>query len=162
MLQPNIKHSKAVAEANKKRANSDKETARAEGRNIYVGKPCKRGHSGERYVSNSQCVECLKLKTKRLRKSKPEQFEQYNRKSWLKKAYGLTVEEFEQMVEAQSNKCAICEKDLTNDLHVDHCHSTGKVRGLLCSACNKGIGHFGDSSELLIKAAGYCKHHANR
>lgn len=149
-----------VAESNKRRSNPAREAARLAGEAFYfTGEPCKYGHIANRYVKNAQCVECLKIRTSNKRKESPEQFKEYNRKSWLKKAYGISVEEYEALFEKQGGKCAICEKDLNKASHVDHCHDSGKIRGILCPACNKGIGHFYDSPELLIKAAGYCKRH---
>lgn len=61
----------------------------------------------------------------------------------LCKQYGITVEEYDQMVENQNGVCAICEKPCASGrrLAVDHDHVTGKVRGLLCGACNRIIGH---------------------
>lgn len=71
----------------------------------------------------------------------------------LRKRYGITLEQYEAMFEAQRGRCAICQRD--KKLHVDHCHATGKVRGLLCSQCNKGLGHFEDSLARLRAAEVY-------
>ncbi len=78
----------------------------------------------------------------------------------LKQNYGISLEEYEAMVAAQDGKCAVCGripagKHNQGCLHVDHNHRTGKVRGLLCSQCNRGLGFFGDSSETLLRAATY-------
>jgi hypothetical protein len=62
------------------------------------------------------------------------------RKHELKKRYGLTIEQFNQMVLAQNNCCALCKKQQTKKLHVDHCHTTGQIRGLLCGNCNTALG----------------------
>jgi hypothetical protein len=74
----------------------------------------------------------------------------------LKKTYGITQKEYEDMERRQERCCAICgamkEK---NGLVVDHDHNTGKVRGLLCYACNSGIGTLQDSIDLLHKAIKY-------
>jgi phage-related protein len=82
-----------------------------------------------------------------------------NRKSTLKK-YNLTPEEYQQILEAQNGKCAICKKKETFDqtgkeLAVDHSHKTGEVRGLLCQTCNQALGMLGDSLELLHSAISY-------
>lgn len=68
--------------------------------------------------------------------------------------YGLTEGEYQRLVDAQKGLCAICgtEPDL---LHVDHCHQTGAVRGLLCFACNSSLGGFKDDPAVLKKAVGY-------
>ena len=75
--------------------------------------------------------------------------------------YGCAPELFLKLLESQGNTCAICKKTNTlnkkNNLSVDHCHSTGKIRGLLCSKCNFGLGQFKDNPELLLKAAEYVK-----
>lgn len=64
------------------------------------------------------------------------------RRSWLKR-YGLTLEGYDRMLEEQGSTCAICPTDTDKNggnLSVDHCHKTGKVRGLLCKTCNRDIG----------------------
>lgn len=66
------------------------------------------------------------------------------RRSHLKRKYNLSVEEYRQMLLMQDGKCAICGRAKT--LHVDHDHSTGKIRGLLCATCNLAIGGFEASS----------------
>lgn len=80
----------------------------------------------------------------------------------LAKHYRISLDDYEGLVEKQNGKCRICEIDETLvirgkrvRLAVDHCHKTGKIRGLLCSACNKGLGGFKDSPDLLRKAAAY-------
>lgn len=71
----------------------------------------------------------------------------------LEKRYGLTREEYELMVKQVNGRCEICNED--KPLHVDHCHSSGVVRGLLCFNCNSGIGQFKDSSERVKSALAY-------
>jgi len=84
--------------------------------------------------------------------------------AYLKKQYGITLDEYDPMLEQQKGVCAICGEKETNldtrtgrifELAVDHCHETGKVRGLLCTKCNTGLGAFKDSVELLNKAINY-------
>jgi hypothetical protein len=75
------------------------------------------------------------------------------RRSKLRLKYGMTVEQYAAMDEAQGGKCAICGGD--GPLTVDHCHRTTQIRSLLCDAYNKGLGHFRDNPELLRKAAEY-------
>lgn len=70
-----------------------------------------------------------------------------------------TAEEYNGMVSEQSGKCAICGRILWDDLRVDHDHTTGKVRGLLCDNCNWGLGNFKDNPELLRKAVDYLAKH---
>lgn len=89
-------------------------------------------------------------------RSNPEKVEQYARTSSLRK-YGLNLEDYDQMLEAQGGKCFICRRHCSSGrrLAVDHNHVTGKVRALLCSNCNRGIGHFQESIELLRAAINY-------
>lgn len=70
--------------------------------------------------------------------------------------YGITPEQYEVMLLVQGGTCAVC-GDVPGHYHVDHCHDTGKVRGLLCRMCNLGIGHLGDDSELLQAGADYLR-----
>jgi hypothetical protein len=84
--------------------------------------------------------------------------------NYLTRKYGLTLEEFQTLHGNQHGVCAICgepEKVLESrtkkakSLSVDHCHITGKVRGLLCYECNTGIGKLKDSTSLMRKAIEY-------
>jgi len=79
----------------------------------------------------------------------------------LKRDYGISQAQFDEMLESQNGKCAICKADPPTGhkkrLNVDHCHQTGAVRGLLCDACNRGIGLFKDDPERLNKAISYLK-----
>jgi len=74
--------------------------------------------------------------------------------------YDITIDEYEEMVEAQSGLCAICgglPRGRSNVLVVDHCHTTGVIRGLLCHPCNHGIAIIGDTEERLQAAVNYLK-----
>lgn len=73
--------------------------------------------------------------------------------------YGITDQEFQAMLLAQSNRCAICQNvfKTSKSTHVDHCHNTGRVRGLLCHDCNTGIGKLRDSVDLLQRAIDYLR-----
>jgi hypothetical protein len=79
----------------------------------------------------------------------------------LKKSYGLTIEQYHEMLEAQAGVCAIClgaDKAFAH-LAVDHCHQSGKVRGLLCNTCNRALGSFQDDPERLKRALLYLALH---
>lgn len=67
--------------------------------------------------------------------------------------YGVTGEQYDQMRADQSGLCAICRQPAP--LQVDHCHTTERVRGLLCGPCNRGLGHFKDDLTLLRQAISY-------
>lgn len=76
----------------------------------------------------------------------------------IKNSYGITQEEYLQLVESQGGGCAICGAEKSKDgrrLAVDHCHETGVVRGALCDLCNRGLGFFQDSTEKLARAIQY-------
>lgn len=77
--------------------------------------------------------------------------------------HGVRKEQYDKMELAQGGKCKICGgvNKSGRKLAVDHCHTTGKIRDLLCSKCNVGIGNFNDNPELLIAAAEYLKNHKN-
>jgi hypothetical protein len=81
------------------------------------------------------------------------------RNSHLLRMFGITVEDFERMANAQGGVCAICRRPQRaknkRNLCVDHDHTSGRVRGLLCSQCNKAIGLFGESPEVLSRAIDY-------
>lgn len=79
--------------------------------------------------------------------------------------YGITEEEYQDMLEAQEHTCAICGTDKPGGrhkkFHIDHNHKTGKVRGLLCWPCNAGLGQFKDSYDNLHSALLYLEHFDN-
>jgi hypothetical protein len=95
-------------------------------------------------VRRAECKECVKS-------IYASQARKYNLKQ-----FGLTVEQYEEIYTTQNKGCAICGGvDKNKRLAVDHCHTTGRVRGLLCAQCNQGLGLFKDSPEVLNKAAAY-------
>lgn len=79
----------------------------------------------------------------------------YNR--LLKHRYNITLNEVINMKSKQKNKCSICKNNFKNTkgMHIDHCHTFGKVRSLLCSTCNQGLGSFRDDIKLLKLAINY-------
>lgn len=82
--------------------------------------------------------------------------------------YGWTVEDYNRALNQQQGCCAICGRVLQSGnlsvaaAHIDHCHATGKVRGILCQSCNMAIGKFQDSVELLGKAIEYLNKHKTK
>lgn len=128
----------------------------SEGR--YLGRPCKYGHPGLRFTNSRQCIECSARKGQ----------EYYATKGRAKAAarhrlnkYGITPADFEQMLVAHGGRCRICTVELDvggmgpTGLAVDHSHTTGAVRGLLCNNCNRGLGMFRDNPALLSAASTY-------
>lgn len=91
------------------------------------------------------------------------------RSLWLVQRYGINADEYEKILQLQNNQCACCgsdnpqvrkkPKNKSNEpsFFVDHCHKTGKIRGLLCHKCNNGLGCLGDNLEGLQKAVDYLK-----
>ena len=125
---------------------------------------CKACHSekSKKRRETPENKERSRLATERWRKN-PK-----NKRSYLsskyKARYGITLDEYENMLDSQDNKCFICEEEAgynNKPLYVDHCHSTNKVRKLLCQHCNSGLGMFKDNPELLSKAAEYVKQWQN-
>jgi hypothetical protein len=80
-----------------------------------------------------------------------------DRRSYLKRTYGLTVEQYRAMLETQGGVCAICKQPRPENrtLHVDHDHGTGEIRGLLCFRCNNALGDFEEQYQLFQRAANY-------
>lgn len=107
-------------------------------------------HKSRGTRSNAYCSECHKIRCRK----------RYHSKSMLQKRaeraslYGLSVDAYLDMHSKQDGKCAICYKPpmTQRGLHVDHCHKTGIVRGLLCHGCNIGIGNF-DHNPILMESA---------
>ena len=103
--------------------------------------------------------EKIKVANKVYRKENQAKIKVYNemnqekyRSYELKRKYNLTIEEYNELFVNQCGKCAICGKHQTKlkmSLAVDHCHETGKIRGLLCSNCNRGIGLLNNDIENL-------------
>jgi hypothetical protein len=108
------------------------------------------------------CISCRKV-TKEKHKNSMTSEEWYltNRQYWLKSQYGLNLEDYNNLVKEQNHKCAICDVDEVDSfkglLFVDHCHTTGKIRGLLCHHCNTALGKFKDSESILMKAIEYVR-----
>lgn len=92
---------------------------------------------------------------KKWQKENPEKY----RNSQLKRKYGISIEEYNELLKNQNNVCAICEihKPLELFLCVDHNHKTSKIRGLLCSNCNVAIGLLKDNPIFFDKASIYLK-----
>ena len=82
------------------------------------------------------------------------------RNTKFKLRYGITLQDYDLMLDSQNGGCAICgssdpKRKLSKHLCVDHCHSTGAVRGLLCYKCNVGLGAFEDNKKSLENAIKY-------
>lgn len=117
-------------------------------------KKCVRVRSKKRYWANREAI--LREQRARLR-AKPGYVANAN----LKQNYGISLEEYTDWCSLQGNKCAICrlpaEHAPKQKLYVDHCHTTGLVRGMLCAHCNSLLGYAKDRIETLLEAASYLK-----
>jgi hypothetical protein len=108
----------------------------------------------------------------RHRERYPRRHRRREREAYLRKRYGLTVQDYNEMLLAQGGRCAICGTDkppLASEasssglsFSIDHDHQTGAVRGLLCAPCNFGIGNLGDDPARLRAAARYLEEAATR
>lgn len=107
--------------------------------------------------SRSYCKQCQSNLNKNWRKNNQEKVKIQNRKDQLKyklkNIYNLKEKDLQKMINIADGKCMICNRKTF--LHIDHCHSTGKVRGLLCKNCNLGIGLFKDNPEILKSCIEY-------
>lgn len=102
------------------------------------------------------------LYNKRYADQNPELMKRKDRKNSLKRFWNMSIEDYETLLAAQNGTCAICPKTESNPhkrLCIDHCHTTGKIRGLLCDNHNRAMGLFKDSIEDLQKAIDYLKKH---
>jgi hypothetical protein len=96
------------------------------------------------------CRECNKKKSKERYSSNKEKVSIQR----IKKKFGISQDDYLKLFNDQDGKCKICEVP-KKKLVVDHCHTTQKIRGLLCSSCNLGLGHFKDSINALDAAIRY-------
>lgn len=87
------------------------------------------------------------------RQENPFRVRVIERNSYLRNTYGITQNEFDRRVSLQGGLCIVCQKKRT--LVVDHDHTSGKMRGLLCDLCNKGLGQFGEDVERMNRAIVY-------
>ena len=79
---------------------------------------------------------------------------------WLRRTYGISPEQWQSMLDAQGGLCALCRKRVRgrgDRLDVDHCHDTGRVRGLLCRHCNIALGILGDNPEKMERVMRYLR-----
>lgn len=98
---------------------------------------------------HAHCKPCHHAQTK----ESAERLHGSTRDLHLKRRYGLTSADVDRLVEAQGGTCALCRERPAQ--HVDHDHLTGRVRGVLCSCCNQGLGNFRDRADVLRQAIDY-------
>jgi len=98
-------------------------------------------------------IDEIKRRDLERKKKKPE------RERTCKRHYGITIDDFNRMVSLQDGKCAICRLGFlsSRNQHIDHDHKSQVVRGVLCSNCNTGLGHFKDNEDTLRAAIAYLR-----
>ena len=110
------------------------------------------GHGRQRWICVTARRESdAKRAGRRVRKRQsPEQVRDYH----LQRKFGITLAEYDELLAIQGGGCAICGSECRSgrSLAVDHCHETGRVRGLLCNSCNRGLGLFADSADRVAAA----------
>ena len=120
-----------------------------------------REKSREYYLQNKEIRDA---RNKEWRLNNPEHYEESQKNAMLKKQYGISLEEYDAMMQAQDGNCAICnrsQQEFKNSFDVDHDHTTGEVRGLLCPVCNKALGLMRDDTSLLKEAISYLEAHSH-
>lgn len=124
---------------------------------VRTGRPARVntcGHPEKPHVGHGQCGGCRT----RAYRDRNREADKLKRKDYqLRVTYGITLAEFLAMYEAQGSACALCRKPVPveRNRHVDHCHDSGRIRGILCFDCNKGLGLLGDSPESIRRALDY-------
>jgi hypothetical protein len=131
---------------------------------VHYCKPCQAAYMAAYYQKTKE------TKRKKYLDENREAVARRKRSHYLRSTFGITIEQYDEMHEAQNGLCLVCDEPETvpdprnpnsiRRLAVDHCHTTGKVRGLLCQRCNMGIGYFRDNPLLLRAAADYAESHA--
>ena len=135
-----------------------RQIARNNGDVRYITNCKKCGKETEHYSVSGTCIVCQKAYKRSQKGLTASKYEN------IKRRYGITKDEWHWMLKEQYGKCKICNREMEIELgtgnnsigcHVDHCHETGTVRGLLCNSCNKGLGLFKDDVSALQSAIIY-------
>lgn len=150
-----------------------REIAINNGDKFYNGKACKKCETFKKYTKSYSCVYCSEYKNrnsdyflkrkendKKYCKERKKEIREYH----MSRKYGITYDEYLNLLESQNNLCAIC--GVNNDIYykqknkilvIDHNHDNMKVRGIICHKCNSGLGVFKDNISLLKSAIEYLK-----
>lgn len=128
---------------------------------FYDGlKAKKQRHPTNKKYLHSRCKDCDHARVRTYAKDNKVKVRKQQLISHRRREYGLTQEQYDDMILSQKNLCAICNQPSKRTLHIDHNHETGKIRALLCSNCNLGIGNFKDNLVYLQNAIDYLNYHA--
>ena len=125
-------------------------------------------HKGYKDNRRPYCTPCRRireLKTYHKNKHKNPYDYEKDKDFKLKKAYGISFQEYKEMLHAQEGRCAICGTTDTGKrkaFAVDHCHDCGEVRGLLCGSCNTAIGLLKEDLDVMQRAMDYVKYHQEK
>jgi hypothetical protein len=128
--------------------------------NCKIEKPLSDFHNAinGKFGKHHYCKDCFSVYRKQKYKYNPKDC--YDRR--IRNVYNLTQDELMSMYHSQNKKCKICGNEYEkvsrhSGLHIDHCHTTGKVRGLLCARCNTLLGLSGDNVVILQSAIDYLR-----
>lgn len=116
----------------------------------------KRGSRLKEGYRRSTCKSCCNKETISWQKNNPDKLKEIKRRTKLLSKYNLTLDEYNQMYFDQKGLCKLClNPHFRRPLNVDHCHATGKIRGLLCDKCNLALGLINDDIDLLDRMKEY-------
>jgi hypothetical protein len=112
------------------------------------------------YTGRKDCKDCKNAAARKKYVEDPETTQRNlirMRERAKERRYGITQEDFDRMLSDQNNMCKICKNEFksTKDTHIDHCHNSSVVRGLLCNNCNMALGQFGDNTDIMNNAIKY-------
>lgn len=110
------------------------------------------------------CRPCLKVyaaaQHQRRKAADPDRHSRRWRSAYLRRTYGITLDQYEAQAAAQDGRCAVCRR--AEELLIDHCHDSGRRRELLCNDCNLALGHVRDDPAVLLALVGYLERHSHR
>lgn len=109
-----------------------------------------------------QCRKCVHLSNIRYRKRHPDRKLAADRQQHYRRRWGMSLEDREQRLRLQGNRCAICQDPIDFRAQLDHDHATGAIREFLCISCNRGLGLFYDSEIRLEAAINYLRKHRSK
>lgn len=131
-----------------------RDNSKSDGR-VSTCKKCRKIYESKHYKENKQKYKDYSIK---FRINNPERYKAYHRESRLRRLYGLTPLQYDDLFKKQNYQCAICgETKFNYRMAVDHDHKTGKIRGILCHFCNRALGLMKDDINLLNKSIKYLK-----
>lgn len=112
------------------------------------------------YTGRKDCKDCKNAAARKKYVDDPETTQRNlirMRERAKERRYGITQEDFDKMLSEQKNMCKICNNEFksTKDTHIDHCHNSNIVRGLLCNNCNMALGQFNDNTHNMDNAIKY-------